>query len=221
MRRSVSRRLITLAVVAGAILVAVTVVAVTAPTNPTSTFPPTSVPPTASSNTCPTATTRPFPPPFPTLSPEQRATPGALQTVQAHYDATYPRDGYQNVKTTDLAPQAAANDKAQVFVQHADCSYEKFLLRQEDIGSFAASLPKGDRLGAVINAPGQLQSTFFPPLTPPTRIVNAGSVTVPAVTLPNLPPATIPAPLQTSVAGWEETAQALAATATAHATPTK
>jgi hypothetical protein len=53
------------------------------------------------------------------------------------------------LKITDLSPNEAGNDKALVFIQHADGSREEFLFGPDfDIEAFIKQLPAGDKVVA-------------------------------------------------------------------------
>ena len=211
------RRIIPLVVAAIALIAAVSVVALKSPTDR---ILPTITPRPSSVNTCPTATTRPFPPPIRTLSASDRQTPGAVETAITQYRATYPVDGYQNVKTTDRAPQETDANKTFVLVQHADCSMERFLVRLADRDVFVNSLPTTDKLlGFGGGAPSGGNSRIIP--TPPARTIPVGSSTIPAVTPPGVMPSPPSPALQTAVTHLVETGVAGAKTVTPAATPTK
>lgn len=50
------------------------------------------------------------------------------------------------IKTTDLAPGIADNQKTAVEVMHGDSSYEKFIVANSILPNFLNSLPKDDRI---------------------------------------------------------------------------
>lgn len=119
---------------------------------------------------CPTPTFLPMPPPPSTLNPTERMTPGAAETALARYHATYPIDSYQNVKTTDLAPQMATQDKSSLIILHGNCTFERILLPPaQDIAYINALLPSD----TVLNAgppPSALNLPHVPGVTNPTPV---------------------------------------------------
>lgn len=84
-----------------------------------------------------------------TIAPDQRVTPGALNTAIARYQATYPGDVHLPARTTDLEPQVAANNKQMVIVRHVDCTYEAYLMTGGKIAAFTSGLPSGDSVVTI------------------------------------------------------------------------
>lgn len=54
--------------------------------------------------------------------------------------------GQPSEKITDMAPSLPNNQKTAVVVMHSDSSYEKFLVPNTTVDSYANSLPTGDKI---------------------------------------------------------------------------
>lgn len=161
-------------------------------------------------------------PPAPTLNPSQRTTPGAGATLIAQYHATYPLDPYQNIRTTDLAPQVASQDKASLTIQHADCTVEKILLPPSQAIAYIRALPANDKVVGGTDPLSALQETHVPGIIPTPKPGQTPGVQYDkngTPVIPITPPGGVPSPssptLQTVVAHWGETAAAGQRTATA------
>jgi hypothetical protein len=59
-------------------------------------------------------------------------------------------------RTTDLAPQLAERDKAEVVVRHPDGVHEAFLLAPDRVSAFVGTLPPGDVV-VVVGRPASMK----------------------------------------------------------------
>lgn len=91
------------------------------------------------------------------------STPATTATPLPTVDASSPMGGFiatqqaQNAsythstsKTTDLAPQISLDQKGNYLVRHANCTYEEFLVANDQANSFLNNLPVGDVVVAAV-----------------------------------------------------------------------
>lgn len=87
-------------------------------------------------------------------------------------------------RTTDLAPQVPAEDKAEVLIRHADGTYEDVLLRPDQGKALIRNLPAGDTWVSTA-PPASLMGAPHPVAAP-----QSGTVQGPASGAHPVPPAT-------------------------------
>jgi hypothetical protein len=139
-----------------------------------------------------------------TIGPNERAIPGAANTVTRRYQATYPGDVHYPGKTSDLAPQVQQDDKYVLVVRHADCTYEDVFMTLDQIAAFKSNLPAGDTV--VSGFEPRSQRGVHTQVTPPAG-GTPSRLNGPASTVP--PPPSRPSPaLQTAVSRNARTALA-------------
>lgn len=145
-----------------------------------------------------------------TIAPDQRVTPGALNTAIARYQATYPGDVHLPARTTDLEPQVAANNKQMVIVRHVDCTYEAYLMTGGKIAAFTSGLPSGDSVVTIGPPPSSAYIHGYTPTPRPGQTPGIGyGADGKPITVTVLPPGSIPPPpasaLQTAEVRYLET----------------